>query len=688
MSKRNQACLGLLLSAGVIAMLCLVQVPTNSGTASPQDPPKTKVVPHPLDPLSRKEMATTVAVLQKAGKLSKTTFFSTIALQEPDKKVVYNFKPGDAIQRKAFVVLLDRESNQVVEAVIDLNQKKIEKWLPKKGAHPALLWEEFTDGGNLVRNHPDWRKALQKRGIHTFSEEHIQLDCWAAGFHPASSKDHKDRIVRVIGYLRAGSDNAAMGNPIDGLSALVNLTKGRVIEVIDTGVVPVPPRNVNFYEAKVRGMDRKGLKPLLYAQPRGRSYQRNGNEIRWQNWRFRFALHPREGLVLYTIGYEENGKVRPVLYRASISEMLVPYGDPDNHWFWRNAFDQGEYGLGRMAVPLRTGQELPNHAEVVDAIVMGDRGEVVEKPGAVGIYEEDNGILWTHWDYISEKTITRRARALVLYNLFTIGNYDYGLKWSFHQDGTLEATAELTGILLAKGVKGQRCTACAAKPGADGIIRPTGGDRYGTLVDPNVVAVNHQHFLNFRLDLDVDGVKNSVREQNVVPVTVPGNDPGNAFLLEQMPLKSEKQASRHLNATSRRTWKIFHADKQNETGHFPGYLLEPGADTRPFFSKKARVAERGLFSRHAFWTTRYHAEERYAAGDYPNLSQGSQGLPQWVSNNESLEQQDLVVWYNLGVTHIPRPEEWPIMCTARAGFKLLPHGFFLRNPALNVPESK
>ena len=46
----------------------------------------------------------------------------------------------------------------------------------------------------------------------------------------------------------------------------------------------------------------------------------------------------------------------------------------------------------------------------------------------------------------------------------------------------------------------------------------------------------------------------------------------------------------------------------------------------------------------------------------------------------------VVVWYTMGVTHIPRPEEWPVMPVTHVGFKLIPAGFFSRNPALDVPK--
>jgi primary-amine oxidase len=75
-----------------------------------------------------------------------------------------------------------------------------------------------------------------------------------------------------------------------------------------------------------------------------------------------------------------------------------------------------------------------------------------------------------------------------------------------------------------------------------------------------------------------------------------------------------------------------------------------------------------------------------AAGAYPNQSRGGEGLPRWAADNEPLVNQDVVVWYTLGVTHVPRPEEWPVMPVSHVGFKMIPAGFFARNPALDVPR--
>src|SRR5205807_5117229 len=73
---------------------------------------------------------------------------------------------------------------------------------------------------------------------------------------------------------------------------------------------------------------RADVKPIEITQPDGPSFQVDGHEVRWQKWRFRVGFTPREGLILYTIGYQDGDQLRPIVYRASLTEMFIPYGDP------------------------------------------------------------------------------------------------------------------------------------------------------------------------------------------------------------------------------------------------------------------------------------------------------------------------------------------------------------------------
>jgi primary-amine oxidase len=96
------------------------------------------------------------------------------------------------------------------------------------------------------------------------------------------------------------------------------------------------------------------------------------------------------------------------------------------------------------------------------------------------------------------------------------------------------------------------------------------------------------------------------------------------------------------------------------------------------------VQARATFSAHPLWVTAYQPAELYAAGAYPNQSPGGEGLPKYV-NGERIIGRDLVVWYTMGFHHITRPEDWPVLPTVQHKVTLRPHGFFVRNPGMDVP---
>ena len=156
--------------------------------------------------------------------------------------------------------------------------------------------------------------------------------------------------------------------------------------------------------------------------------------------------------------------------------------------------------------------------------------------------------------------------------------------------------------------------------------------------------------------------------------------------MQETLLRTEREGQRNLNLATSRRWVIVNPEAKNALGHETGYALVPGANAIPFAAADSWVRKRAGFLNAHVWVTPYQAAERYAGGDYPNQSEGGDGLPRYAARNESIENTDLVLWYTLNVTHVPRPEEWPVMPTTRIGFKLLPAGFFEGNPALDVPR--
>jgi primary-amine oxidase len=334
-------------------------------------------------------------------------------------------------------------------------------------------------------------------------------------------------------------------------------------------------------------------------------------------------------------------------------------------------------GLGRFANSLEPRTDAPGNAVFFDAMLANDEGSPEELPRAMALFERDGGVLWKHRDGVSGRNETRRARELVLSYITTVGNYDYGFNWVFHQDGTLEMEVLLTGIMQAKGVP-------MGAPAPDGH----GGESYAHPVGDNLAAVHHQHFFNFRLDLDVDGsAGNSVMELNAEAVPPgPENPYHNAFTMKETRFRTEQQAQRPLDLAASRKWKVINTSVKNALGLPVGYMLIPGENAVPYAASDSWIRQRAGFTNAHLWVTAYDPTQMNAAGEYPNQSRGGEGLPAWTRANRSIENQDIVLWYTMGITHLARPEEWPVMPVHRAGFRLVPSGFFARNPALDLPK--
>jgi primary-amine oxidase len=623
---------------------------------------------HPLDPLTESEIQAAASILGESGRTPKEALYSTIVLHEPPKDEVRRFTAGSPMRREAFAVIYDWAADRTSEAIVDLGQRKVISWKDVPGVQPPLIPAERALVPKLVKADPRWQEAMRKRGITDFDK--VAVSASAPGDPPGPGAK-RARIYRSMSFYQDGKRNV-LARPIENVIAVTDVNQRKVVEVLDTGVVPIAPTPAEL-DPKGIGPQRAAPKPLVVSQPQGASFTLNGNEIAWQGWRFRVALTPREGVVLYTVGYEDGGRVRSILHRASISELAIPYGDPSEEWVWHAPFDSGEYGgLGHKAYPLTPGVLAPENAAFFDAVMSTDSGGASRLRNAFAIYERDAGVLWTHWD--GKKTDARRARELVVTWYTNFGNYDYGFNWIFKQDASLEFQVEFTGVLLPKGVADTRCA-----PGAESC-------KYGTLVAPNVVGPNHQHLVCMRMDFDVDGAANSVAELNVRNLPPgPRNPYGNAFFMEPTLLERELGARRDLGHGADRMWRVFNPSAVGERGYFRGYTLMPGESVHPLLDPGAPARKRSLFADHTLWVTRYRPDELDAAGRYPNQAAGGDGLPRFAARDESIVNTDVVVWYTFGITHIPRVEDWPVMPVHRAGFMLVPDAFFERNPALDVP---
>lgn len=618
---------------------------------------------YPLDPLTGDEMQKVVQILKDNHLVTGHDYFNIINLREPPKKEVLSYKPGDPFRREAFTSFYDYAKPGITEAVVDLNTGKVISVKTLPNVIGMGLEADSLAAENIVRKDPAWAAALKKRGISIDSVTHRSIFPGDLGIAPVG---HREQLVIP----------RRKGNKVDieGLLAYTDFTTGKILKIVDEDNRFSEKIDLNYFDEDSIRDTREGPKPIRITQPEGSSITLNGQEIVWQNWRLRYGIDNREGLIIYNVRYMDNGKERPVMYKGSMPEMVVPYGAPSLLQAAYNFFDAGEYRLGQgIARPMSPGADAPENAFYKPATLHRENGTPYQLEKAVAIFEEYGGTLWRHG------TVSRRATNLAIKYYTQIENYDYGFTWRFKEDGTIDVDIELTGIVEVQGVN--RTNAMAAPDKNDLSYN---GMNFGTLVRPHVEAINHQHFFVFRLDMDVDGGQNNgVMEMNskLVP---PGKDNpySNGFVVAHTHFMTEQQAQRDVNYESARCWHIMNNNVHNALGQHTGYMLMPGSQAKPFMPEGSVVRKKAGFLDHQFWVTQYSDEEEYPAGRYPASNKVYDGLKQWTARNRPIGNNDVVLWYVVGITHIVRPEEWPVMPCHHMGFSLMPFGFFSENPTM------
>jgi primary-amine oxidase len=632
---------------------------------------------HPLDPLSAPEVAKASAIIRDGEHYGDSLRFVMISLAEPPKPSGLDFDLLATPDRQAFIVAYDSKGPMLYEAVVSLTEGTLLSWTEVPNRFPSFMAEEMTGVEDAVRQDPRWQEAMLKRGVTEF--ELAMIDPWPAGyFGPEDEPGVSPRLCRPLTWMRSAPGEHGYARPIEGLVVTFDLDSMTVVDVADHGVVPIPKHPGNYSPdfmfdemnrpafSELRG----DLKPIEITQPEGPSFRVDGWGVTWQKWSLRVAFNPREGLVLHQIAYADKGRIRPIIYRASLSEMVVPYGDASpTHWN-KNVFDMGEVGMGLMANSLTLGCDCLGEIHYFDGVVNSSSGEPVVIENAVCMHEEDYGISWKHTDFRTGDVEVRRSRRLVISTIATVGNYEYGFFWYLYTDGNIEYEVKLSGVLTTGAV-------------ADGEE-----PRWGALVAPGIYGPNHQHFFNVRMDMAIDGENNSVYEIDSIVEPEPALNPRhNAWITRPTLLETEGTAARDVELSTARYWKIVNPSVINELGQPVAYKLMPGATVPALLQKGSAIYDRAQFVQHNLWVTKYDPTELYAAGNYPYQSSDSQGLPVYVADDASVVDTDVVIWYTVGAHHVVRPEDWPVMPVAYAGFHLKPVGFFDGNPALDLPRS-
>ena len=605
-------------------------------------------------PLSESEIRLAVEVIHHYGGLDNDAWFETITLDESGLIA--------APQRGAYVCCYEPSSNRTFSGIVALDESVLHRWMHIEAAQARIAPDEFVMAWQMARDDPGFTEALKKRGIDDPSR--VLVESWSAG-NFGNPEEQQTRIAYGHCWLRNDAGDNPYARPIANLHPVFDLAARKIIRIDDFGVVPVPPDPGPIR----RDEQRSDLKEISITQPDGPSFIVDGYQVSWHNWQVQVGYSVRDGLILYDIGYQDKGRLRPIMHRASMAEMVVPYGDPRGANFRRNAFDTGEYGVGASLDSLALGCDCLGHIHYFDVWTHDWHGTPRLIKNAVCMHEEDYGIQWKFSVPGTDQTTVTRSRRLVISSLATIGNYVYGFFWYFYLDGTIGVEVKATGIPF---------------PSA---IEPGKKSPYGTTIGEGIESHVHQHVFSYRFDMAVDGDRNSVSEVNFKSAPISESNPhGNGILTEETRFESESQAQREINARSARYWRVINPQQKNKFDAPVAYKLVPGANSFPFQHPDSSVGKRAAFMYKHMWVTQFAADQLYPAGCFPNQHPGDDGLPKWTNENRPIDNENIVVWYTMNYHHLPRPEDWPVQPVVYADFHWMPDGFFDENPTMDLPR--
>ncbi|KAK0929926.1 peroxisomal copper amine oxidase [Friedmanniomyces endolithicus] len=630
---------------------------------------------HPSDPLTTEEIAAAVAVVRREY---TDLFFNAVTLWEPRKAEMMKWLASPATvprpHRVADVVAIGRGS-KVYDGLVDLDDGIILRWELTEGVQPLITMEDLNTVESVVRKDPKVIEQCGHIGIPPTDMHKVYCDPWTIGYDERFGSGV--RLQQALMYYRPHVDDCQYTYPLDfcpifnaDTQEIVHIDVPKVRRQLNTAA----PNNYHAEAIEKQGGFRKDLKPINITQPEGVSFTVEGRTLKWQNWNVHVGFNYREGMVLSNITFDDKGTVRPVFWRMSLAEMVVPYGNPERPHQRKHAFDLGEYGGGYMTNSLALGCDCKGAIHYMDAAFVNRAGEPQVIKNAICIHEEDAGILFKHTDFRDESCTVTRARKLVVSHVFTAANYE-----PVFSDGTIQLEIKLTGILNTYSLN----------PGESAAP-------WGTEVYPGVNAHNHQHLFCLRVDPNVDGSDNTVFEVDAVQgegeVGSEENPYGNAFYARKTKLATAGAAMSDYNGSTSRTWDMSNTNKLNPYSKKPVSYRLVSREVPSLLPKEGSLVwKRAGFARHAVHVTKYDDDQIHPAGRHVPQTSGepSQGLPAWIAADPSasLDNTDVVLWHTFGLTHFPSPEDYPVMPAEPMTVLFRPRNFFTQNPALDVPPS-
>ncbi|KAH9915164.1 copper amine oxidase [Epithele typhae] len=385
--------------------------------------------------------------------------------------------------------------------------------------------------------------------------------------------------------------------------------------------------------------------------------------VEWMDFSFYLGYSRDTGLRLFDIKY----RGERIVYELGLEEAIAHYAgaDPVQSGV---AYLDTYYGFGPYAFELLAGYDCPTHATFLNTSFHASEISRTH-PNSICLFEYDTGYLIQRHSNEAYVSGTKNI-AFVVRSVSTVGNYDYNFDYTFYLDGSIEVTVR-----------------------ASGYIQSTyyyGNEDYGYKIRSGLSGSMHDHCLLFKADIDILGTANSIANHTVVPVkeAYPWSHgvERSTMKLERSYLQTEDEGKIQWTANAQTMLMVVNQDEENPFGEPRGYRIMPGRGSGMHLTiteSSDLLASQSFATHQLYATVRKDTEPRAAhslngydvANPVVNFGEFLDG--------ESLVQEDVVLWFNLGMHHVPHTGDLPntVFTTAQGSMMILPHNYLLHDPS-------
>lgn len=622
-------------------------------------PPKRKVLEH-LDKgiqqperkshviIFRGDLATRVVEEYEVGPLPKPTYFK----KTNTNTIPYFFKPMDG-----------PEYNRIFEIITEVT----EILYPLLVESYNLAYHNCTQGVNCMTFYD-----VAPRGI---SDKERRSWFWGLrdveGFyiHPLGLEmqiDHSDRMFSKWKILQIVYNGQSRPTAV----ALLNDYKNGQIKKLK---IPKPSSEEAMYSSyKRRGSSRINtpLKGPMLVEPEGRRYKINGLHISYMDWDFHILNKFTSGVQLFNIKFQGDR----IAYELSLQEACVFYSGYGPAQGITNYYDTS-WLMGAYINELVPGVDCPGTATFLDVDVLVNTETAKRIKRGICIFEDPgNHPIRRHYatDFHGGYFFYGGLEdyRLVVRSIANVWNYDYIFDYIFHLNGAIEVKSYATGYLQAAFPLQQE-------------------RQYGSKLQPFMMADIHQHLFNYKVDLDINGQNNryatlDISTETVKPQWYPDFNK-TQFKYELNPRLTEFDANFKMKPKTR--YDLFYNDKmENEYGHKKAYRIMNLGQTE-FLLEDSSETKAARWAKYPLAVSRYKDNELSSSSVYAN--QGPRNpvvdLESFLTDNDTMDNEDIVAWVTMGVHHIPHTEDVPSTTTTGSQFKfyLLPFNYFSECPSMS-----